>query len=258
VGDVADEFEFIARELPQVREVFIEDDTLSVDEDRCQALAEELVRRGNRLPFTANARADVSFETLSALKSAGLRLLCVGFESASQTVLRAKHKGIQVAAAHRFRADARRARVLVHGCFMAGGPGETHETLAQTLQLAKELAPDTAQFFPLMVYPGTEAYDWAQQQGLLGSQDYRHWLTPEGHHATVVEGPELSAAELETWCHHARRSFYLRPSYMASKAWQIISQPAEARRIARAAGTLARHLVRPPSSRTGSDLEASS
>jgi radical SAM superfamily enzyme YgiQ (UPF0313 family) len=243
VNSVADEFAYIAHKLPQVREVFIEDDTLTVDEARCQNLAEELIARGNALPFTANARADVSFDTLVALKRAGLRLLCVGFESANQTVLDGMAKGIHVNDARRFRADARRAGVLVHGCFMAGGPGETRETLAQTLELAKSLAPDTAQFFPLMVYPGTKAYDWAQRKGVLGSEDYGDWLTPEGYHATVLEGPSLSAAELEAWCDRARRSFYLRPRYLATKAWQIFSQPAEAGRILRAASTLLRHLV---------------
>ena len=83
------------------------------------------------------------------------------------------------------------------------------------------------------------------------------WLTPEGHHATVVDGPELSAAEVEAWCHQARRSFYLRPRYMAAKAWQMVKQPAEAGRILRAAGTLARHLVRSSPPRTGARSEDS-
>jgi len=80
-ANVADEFEFIAREFPQVREVFVEDDTLTIDQGYAVALAQELVRRQNRLPFTANSRADVKEETLYRLKQAGLRLLCVGFES---------------------------------------------------------------------------------------------------------------------------------------------------------------------------------
>jgi radical SAM superfamily enzyme YgiQ (UPF0313 family) len=250
-ADVAEEFEFVARELPQVNDIFIEDDTLTVDEERCRALSEELIRRGNRLPFTANSRANVSFETLSWLKRAGLRLLCVGFESGDQTVLNAMRKGIKVDGFYRFREDARRAGVLVHGCFMAGGPGETRESLARTLDLALRLDPDTAQFFPLMVYPGTEAYRWARQKGYLTTEDYRQWLTPEGLHRTVVSLPGLPAEDLVAWCNHARRVFYLRPRYIASKAWQVVTHPAEAGRILRAARTFARHLFR-PFSQTGS------
>jgi radical SAM superfamily enzyme YgiQ (UPF0313 family) len=242
---VADEFEFIARELPHVREIFVEDDTLTADECRCIALAQELIQRGNRLPFSANSRATVSFEALSWLKQAGLRLLCVGFESGDQAVLNALRKGVRVEQFYQFRDDARRAGVLVHGCFMAGGPGESHESLAKTLKLALDLQPDTAQFFPLMVYPGTEAYQWARELGILASEDFRDWLTPSGLHRTVLDRPGLSAEELVAWCDQARRTFYLRPRYLAGKTRQILTQPAEAGRILRAARVFARHLFRP-------------
>lgn len=245
VASVADEFEFIARELPQVKEVFIEDDTLTADERHAVALAEELIRRGNRLPFTANSRADVSYETLVRLKEAGLRLLCVGYESGAQSILDALGKGITVEEFYRFRDDARRAGVLVHGCFMAGSPGETPESLAKTLALAKRLNPDTAQFFPLMVYPGTEAYEWAARQGYLVTGEFREWLTRDGLHRSTLNLPGLSADEIVSWCDRARRSFYLRPRYLAAKAWQVATHPSEARRILKAARVFARHLLRP-------------
>jgi anaerobic magnesium-protoporphyrin IX monomethyl ester cyclase len=246
IASVADEFEFIARELPQVKEVFIEDDTLTVDQKHAVALAEELIHRGNHLPFTANSRADVSYETLHRLKQAGLRLLCVGFESGDQDVLDAMRKGISVERFHRFREDARRAGVLVHGCFMAGNPGETRESLAKTLTLARQLNPDTAQFFPLMVYPGTVAYEWARHNGYLNTEDFPEWLTPKGLHRSVVDLPDLPAAEVVQWCDDARRSFYLRPRYILAKAWQMIAHPGEARRILRAARVFARYLFRRP------------
>jgi radical SAM superfamily enzyme YgiQ (UPF0313 family) len=245
IPHVADEFEFIARELSQVKEVFIEDDSLTVDQERCIALAQELTRRGNRLPFSANSRANVSYETLSWLRQAGLRLLCVGFESGDQAVLDAMHKGIKFEQFYRFRQDARQAGVRVHGCFMAGGPGETRESLARTLELARALAPDTAQFFPLMAYPGTEAYEWARTNGLLTTEDFRQWLTPDGLHWTTLSLPGLTAKDLVTWCDGARRSFYLRPGYLAKKTWEMFAHPGEARRIVKAARAFAQYLFRP-------------
>ena len=245
VTHVVDEFEFIAREFPHVKEIFIEDDTLTVDQERCISLAQELIQRGNRLPFSANSRANVSLETLSWLKRAGLRLLCVGFESGDQAVLTAMRKGVKLERFYQFREDARRAGVLIHGCFMAGGPGETQASLASTLELAKALNPDTAQFFPLMVYPGTEAYEWARQKGYLATEDYREWLTRDGLHRTVLNRPDLTAEDLLVWCDRARRSFYLRPRYIANKMWQILDCPQEARRILRAARVFAQHLFHP-------------
>ena len=244
VANVADEFEYIARELPQVKEIFIEDDTLTLDPDRSLALAQELISRGNRLPFSANARANVGYEVLERLKRAGLRLLCVGFESGDQAVLKGMRKGIRVEQFFRFRKDARRAGVRIHGCFMAGGPGETRDSLARTLELAKVLEPDTAQFFPLMVYPGTEAYEWASRQGYLTTGDFRQWLTPEGLHRSVVSQPGLTAEDLVAWCDQARRAFYLRPRYVAAKAWEVLAHPAEAGRILRAAHVFSKYLFR--------------
>jgi anaerobic magnesium-protoporphyrin IX monomethyl ester cyclase len=245
VENVADEFEFIKRELSQVKEVFIEDDTLTVHQRRAVALGQELARRGVNLPFTANSRADVTYETLYWLKQGGLRLLCVGFESGDQAVLDAMKKQIKVEQFYQFRQDAARAGVMIHGCFMAGNPGETKETLSRTLQLAKKLNPDTAQFFPIMVYPGTEAYEWARRNGYLTTQDFREWLTEDGLHRSVVSRPDLTAGELVEWCDRARREFYLRPGYIWSKVRQVIAQPREARRVFKSFRIFVKYLLRP-------------
>jgi radical SAM superfamily enzyme YgiQ (UPF0313 family) len=251
VTNVADEFEFIAHELPQVKEVFVEDDTLTVSERHAVALAKELIRRGNHLPFAINARADVSYETLRWLKKSGLRLVCVGFESGDQDTLDRMQKGIDAERFYEFREAARNAGVLVHGCFMAGNPGETRESLDKTLRLAMQLEPDTAQFFPLMVYPGTKAYEWARSRGYLTTEDFQEWLTPDGLHRTIVSQPALPADAAVAWCDSARRTFYLRPRYLVTKLRQIITQPGEAKRILKAALVFARYLIRPSAPRSG-------
>jgi len=245
IQNVADEFEYVARELPQVKEIFIEDDTLTVDQRRSQALAKELIARGNKLPFTANSRADVSYETLHALHQAGLRLVCVGFESGDQRVLDNIKKNITVEKFFEFRDAARRAKVLVHGCFMAGNPGDTRESLQKTLELAKRLNPDTAQFFPIMIYPGTEAYDWASKNHYMLTDDYEQWLTEDGLHRTIVSQPGLSAEEVVAWCDYARREYYLRPRFIAAKFWEIVTTPREAGRIFKASRTFFKYLFRP-------------
>jgi anaerobic magnesium-protoporphyrin IX monomethyl ester cyclase len=242
IENVADEFEFIAHELPRVKEIFIEDDTLTVDQRRSIALSKELIRRGNKLSFTANSRADVKFETLDQLHKAGLRLVCVGFESGSQQVLDNIKKKIVIDQFFKFRDAARRSKVLVHGCFMAGNPGETHETLKTTLNLAKSLNPDTAQFFPIMIYPGTEAFDWARQNGYMLDENYNQWLTQDGLHRTIVDRPGLTAQEILAWCDASRRSFYLRPRYIFGKLLEIINHPNELRRIFKASKTFLKYL----------------
>ncbi len=243
VSNVAEEFDYIAHELPQVKDIFIEDDTFTIDQERCISLAKVLIQNGNNQCFTANSRANVPLETLEWLTKAGLRLLCVGFESGDQEVLNAMKKGMRVEQFYQFREDASRAGVLIHGCFMAGNPGETRETLAKTIHLAKQLNPDTAQFYPLMVYPGTEAYELAQKNGSLRTMDFHEWLTPDGLHSTVINQPGLTADDLVAWCDQARRSFYLRPGYILSKAWQMLAHPREAGRIIRSTRIFSKHLL---------------
>lgn len=126
--------------------------------------------------------------------------------------------------------DTKRVGLMVHGCFMVGNPGETKDTLDTTLELAKEINPDTAQFFPIMVYPGTEAYEWAKENGYIEADDFADWATPEGLHNSVVNTSDLSARQLVEWCDKARREFYLRPSYLAYKVIQVVKRPSEFKR----------------------------
>lgn len=243
-GNVVEEFHYIAESFPFVKEIFIEDDTFTIDRNRCQEICRELIEAKNRVSWTANARADVDFETLKMMKEAGCRLLCVGVESGSQKVLDNMKKGLSLERIKRFFRDVKKAGILVHGCFMAGNNGETRETLEETLNLAKELNPDTAQFFPLMIYPGTEAYEWAKKENLILAEDFSQWVTQEGLHQCVVNLAGLSSTNLVNFCDRARREFYLRPAYLMSKLKQILLHPSELRRTAMSFGTFWRFLFR--------------
>jgi radical SAM superfamily enzyme YgiQ (UPF0313 family) len=242
--NVAAEMQFVEKNFPRVKEIFIEDDTLTLHRKRVVALCEEIIRLGLKIEWTCNARADVDLETLKIMKAANCRLLCVGIESGDQQILDNVGKGIQLPQVEQFFIDVKRADIMVHGCFMAGNRGETRETMEKTLDLAKRLNPDTAQFFPLMVYPGTEAFEWAKAEGLIKARTWKEWLTEEGNHNTVVDHPDLPHEEVVEFCDRARREFYLRPSYVLFKMRQVIRHPKEFRRVARGFRTLAKYLFR--------------
>lgn len=244
VENIADEIEYILKEFPQAREVMFEDDTLTIGKKRCRAFCEEILRRGLKFKWSANSRCDVDYETLRLMKRAGCRLLCVGIESGDQSVLDKMHKHMTVEKTRQFILDMKRTGILAHGCFMIGNPGDTKETMERTLQFAKELNPDTAQFFPIMVYPGTEAYEWARSNGYLSAKDFSEWLTGDGLHNCVVDFPGLSSAEMVEFCDRARREFYMRPSYIAGKVVQAVKNPGERKRILKSGRTFARFLFR--------------
>ena len=246
VKSIVDEFLFIAENFPKVKEIMIEDDTLTADRKRCRELSQALIdAKATTIPWSANSRADVDLVTMKIMKRANCRLYCVGFESGDQQVLDNIKKSIKLADLVEFRKNAKRAGILVHGCFMVGNKGESNETLEKTLKMAKELNPDTAQFYPIMVYPGTEAYEYFQNKGWIITQDYRRWITEEGLHSSVVSNPNLTYEELVAFCDRARREFYLRPGYILSKLFQILSNPGEAKRIIKAAYTFFKYLFIP-------------
>lgn len=235
--NVVDELEYIVKELPDVREVGIEDDTFAADPQRVRAICQLIIKKKIKIKWYCNVRSDLGLETMKLMKKAGCRLVTVGFESANQKILDNIHKGIKVEQIREFVKDAKRAGVLVHGCFMAGNPGETKETLEEMLKFAKELNTDTMQFYPLIVYPGTEAYQWARDHGYLSTTDFGNWATPEGGHSCLLNFPDLSSKEIVDFCQRATKEYYLRLPYILMKIKQIVFNPGEIRRTIKGAIT---------------------
>jgi radical SAM superfamily enzyme YgiQ (UPF0313 family) len=242
--NVFQEFQFITESFPSVKEIILEDDTFTINKKRCREICQKLIESNNKISWAANARADVDYETLRMMKAAGCRLLCVGVESGNQRVLDNIKKGISLHQIRKFFKDAKKAGILIHGCFMVGNRGDTMGTLSETLEFAKELNPDTAQFFPLMVYPGTEAYQWARQENLIQTDDFSHWITEEGLHNCVLHRPDLTSKDLVEFCDRARKEFYLRPTYLIRKLRQSVSHPSEFLRTLRSLKTFGRYLFK--------------
>jgi radical SAM superfamily enzyme YgiQ (UPF0313 family) len=230
--NVADEFEYIAREFPQVKSVGIEDDTFTADRARVVEICQLLIERGlnKKLNWWANTRVTLDLETMTLMKKAGCRLVIPGFESGDQTILNNIKKGIKVDQSRQYVADAQKAGLLVHGCFMIGNKGETRATMEKTMEFALEANTDTAQFIPLIPYPGTQAFDWAKENGCLSTLDYSKWSTEDGLHQCVVNLPGLPAEELVSFCDDARRKYYLRPRYLFRKLVQTIVSASERKR----------------------------
>lgn len=240
--NIVAEFEYIEKKLPQVKEVLIDDDTFSFNQEHTIRFCELMIKKNIRLPWSAECRANLKYETMVMMKKAGCRLIVVGFESADNNVLRNMKKGLTIERMRQFVADVNKAGIMVHSCFMAGNKGETKKTLLKSLDFAKEINADTCQFFPLMVYPGTEAYEWAKQGGYLITDNYRDWLTKDGLHNCVVSTPELNAKDLVEFCDYARKKYYLNPRYLVYKLKQVLHNPEEMKKTFKSAKTFAKYL----------------
>jgi anaerobic magnesium-protoporphyrin IX monomethyl ester cyclase len=243
---VVAEFEYIIENFPEVKEIGIEDDTFSADLKRARKICRLLIKKGinKRIKWWANTRVNLDLETMKLMKKAGCRLVIPGYESGVQEILDKAHKGITTEQSLRFSKNAKKAGLLVHGCFIFGLPGETKETIRRTIEFAKKLNPDTAQFFPLIPYPGTEAYEWAKSKGYLSTEDYSNWVTSEGLHNTVISLSNLDKKELVEYCDKARKEFYLRKEYVFLLIKQIMFHPGERSRIFKSAKTFLKYLFR--------------
>ena len=230
--NIADEFVWISKNLPEVKEVLIDDDTFTMNKAHAIATAKELIKVNNKVKWSCEARGNLDLETLKMMKKAGCKLIVTGFESVDQEVLNKVNKGIKMKEVNQYVDDAKIAGVKIHACFMAGNPGDTMQTLQTTLDWAIEKDFDTLQFFPLQVYPGTKAYDWAIQTGYIRQQDFRSWVSPSGMHMGTTNNNDkgLTYEQCLDFCDHARRKFYLRPSFVIKKVITGIFDPYELRK----------------------------
>lgn len=239
-----DEIKYIENEFPEVKEILIDDDNFAVDQKNVQEFCRLMIENKSRLKWVVQCRVTLTYETMRLMKKAGCRLVVVGFESGSQKVLDGMKKGITIEQSLAFNVAAKKAGMRVHGCFMVGNPGETKETMRETLEFSKKLRLDTVQFFPLIVYPGTEAYDWAKSNSYITAKQYDEWVTPDGMHNCVLSTSEVSAQELVEFCDYARKKFYLRPKYILMKIGECLTNKDDFVRTVKSFKTFKKHLFK--------------
>lgn len=162
--NVIGEIEYILENFPEVKEIVFEDDTFTINKSRVTEICNLLIQKGihKKIRWLCNARVNLDYDTMVLMKKAGCHLIIPGIESVNQTILNNIRKGTTVEQIENYIANARKAGLMVHACYMVGNNGETRETMEQTLAAAMRFKTDTAQFFPLIPYPGTEAYEWAR------------------------------------------------------------------------------------------------
>jgi radical SAM superfamily enzyme YgiQ (UPF0313 family) len=240
---IADEFEWVVQNMPEIREIGIEDDTFTGSQERTIEFCKQIIKRKIKIKWYCNVRVDLKYETMEWMRKAGCVLVTVGYESANRLILNNINKRTTPEMILEFSRNTRKAGLLVHGCFMAGNRGETRETLDESLNLALRMMDDTMQFFPLMVYPGTKDYEWFGNEGLLTVKNYSAYLTEDGCHNSTIKMRDMTEDEIRKWCDFARRRYYLRPQYMAYKLLQQIRHPSELRRTIKATKRFFRFLL---------------
>ncbi|MBU6268024.1 MAG: hopanoid biosynthesis associated radical SAM protein HpnJ [Sphingomonadales bacterium] len=214
VAKVIEEVKYVLKEMPEIKEIFFDDDTLADAHDFVVELSGELAKLGFGKPgfpvtWGCNAKANVPQRVLAAMKAGGCRVLLVGYESGNQQILHNIKKGLLTKVARQFTKDAHALGLTIHGTFILGLPGETLETIEESIRYAIELNPHTIQVSLAAPYPGTFLYKQATENGWFdGSDDL---LTDGGNQIAQLSYPHLSREVIFDKVEEFYRRFYFRP-----------------------------------------------
>ena len=231
VESVMEEFAFIRDKMGFVKEVFIEDDTFPINKKRTLKICEGLIEINAGVTWSCNARVNTDKEVLAAMNEAGCRLTCVGFESPAKEGLKGVIKRTSLEQQEKYMADANDVGMKVNGCFILGLPGDDEDSIAETVNYSIKLQPNTVQFYPHMLYPGTGSFDWAESEGMVAHKNWDDWVTEEGFHNTPLSLPGISSSRLLELCDDARMKFYTNPRYLLKMLIQSIKSPKELQRM---------------------------
>lgn len=211
--NICDELEEIVEKF-DIKDVTMWSDTFTLNRDFVVSVCKETIRRGLKVNWMTNSRVDkVDLELLKLMKSAGCSMISYGVESAVPEILRNCKKGTtpqQIQNAFKW---SRQAGLETICHVILGLPGETKETIKQTVNFIKKIKPDYAQFYGAIPFPGTEFYDMAIDNKWLATDD---WSCFEINQA-IVSYPQLSAEELNRERRRAFRAFYFRPGYVLKR-----------------------------------------
>jgi hopanoid biosynthesis associated radical SAM protein HpnJ len=208
--------------FPQVKEFMFDDDTFTDDLPRAEAIAKELGKMG--VTWSCNAKANVPYKTLKVLKENGLRLLLVGYETGNQQILYNIKKGMRIDVAKQFTKDCHALGIKIHGTFIVGLPGESRETLQETIEFAKEINPHTIQVSLAAPYPGTFLYNQAVKEGWL-DVEHAELIDEHGVQIAPLHYPHLSHTEIFNSVETFYRKFYFRTPKILSILNEMIRSP---------------------------------
>ena len=222
VGHVIDELKWAMKAFPQVKEVFFDDDTLTDDLPRVEALAKEIGKLG--IVWACNAKGNVPRKTLEVLANNGCRLFVVGYETGNQQILYNIKKGMLVDVARKFTKDCHELGIKIHGTFILGLPGETRETIEETIRFAAEVNPHTIQISLAAPYPGTFLYKQAKENGWFDTNN-ADLVDDNGIQIAPLHYPHLSHNEIFHSVEDFYKKFYFRAPKIAAIVNEMVRSP---------------------------------
>jgi anaerobic magnesium-protoporphyrin IX monomethyl ester cyclase len=201
-----------------VKEIAISDDLFNAHPAWAIELCEHIIKEKLVLPWSCpnGLRVDTATEELlEKMKQAGCYRVAFGVESGSQKILERIGKYVTLEQIENAFANARKYNLRTTAFLMLGHPGDTEETMQQTIDFTKKLGPDFAQFTITTPYPGTALYELVREQGKILIDDWDEYDKYDDKVFFEMEGMDKdSVLRMQR---SAYREFYLQPRYIANK-----------------------------------------
>lgn len=220
--NVCDELEEIINKFG-IRNIVMMTDTLTLKVSWTEALCQRIMDRGIKIRWIGNSRVDtVSPKLLKLMKQSGCEILSYGLESGNQEILDSSKKNINLDQTIQAIKWTREAGIMTFGYFIVGLPGETWDTIHDSINFAIKANPDYVNFHVATPFPGTELYSIAKSKGWLITDD---WTQYEEEGSAVMRTEHLTPEDLVKAQKMAMRRFYLRPSKILREMVLIIKTP---------------------------------
>ncbi|CAB5114250.1 hypothetical protein D3OALGA1CA_2164 [Olavius algarvensis associated proteobacterium Delta 3] len=191
-----------------VKFFYISDDTFTLRAGRVVDICRDIIDRGLPITWAAISRVDAVSETvLKWMRMAGCIQISYGIESGSEKIRRNLNKSVSIDQVRHAFALTRRFGIMARAYFIYGCPGETDETIAETLELIRNIQPLSAIFYLLDIFPGTALYDdYIQRTG--ASDDI--WMERIEDILYFQTDPALDREKILSWGDTLRHEFFRR------------------------------------------------
>lgn len=198
-----------------IKEIFIYDDTFTIDKKRVIKICEEILKRNLEITWDIRARVDtVNLEILTLLKKAGCERIHYGIESGDQYILNVLRKGITLTQIEKVFKLTKKVGITTLAYFMIGNPNENFKQIMKSINLAKKLDPDYVHFSITIPFPNTDLYKLGLSKGIFFDFWKRFAENPSKNFTPEVWCENFTKEELSKLLKKAYKSFYLRPRYI--------------------------------------------
>lgn len=192
-------------------------DLFTVNRQHVMDMCNLIIEKGIKITWTCNSRVDyVDEELLAKMGQAGCWLISWGIESANEMILKRARKGYKKEQAYKALQWAHNAGIKNWGYFIIGLPGETEESIKETMVYSRQLPLDIALFHIAAPYPGTPFFYEVVENNWF--RPGTKWEEVDMDQSTVLDYGNLTAEQLEYWQKRATREWSLRPGPMLTFA----------------------------------------